>query len=294
MEKAIRCQHEIAQILRKKRHSLGALTLESPEAEAKVNADGEVIFQTDPHTVASELIENFMIAANHVMAESMLKNKIPSLRRVVRVPKNWNRIAEIAALLGDKLPEAPDPKALEDFLVRRKKADPVFFPDLSLTVIKLLGRGEYVVENPGDKPIGHFGLALSEYTHSTAPNRRFPDLISQRQYKAFLRKKANPYSLEELERLAKQCTDQEDAATHVERHMNKSAAAMYLSSHTGEVFDGIVTGVNDKGTWVRIFHPPVDGKVIEDSEHLEVGDKLKVRLVSVNVQRGFINFSRQI
>lgn len=292
LEEALQCQHEAAQMLKQRRHSLGALTLESPEAEAKIIENTEVILELPQHNFASQLIEHFMIAANGVMANTLKLAKIPSLRRVVRVPKRWDRIVEIASSLKETLPEEPNSKALENFLVKRKKADPESFPDLSLTVIKLLGRGEYIVENPGDTPIGHFGLALPQYAHTTAPNRRFPDLIAQRQYKACLKGSPSPYSLQELQMLADHCTKQEDASIKVERHMNKSAAALLLSSHIGTEYHGIVTGAGSKGTWVRVFDPPVEGKIIQGFEKLDVGDRVFVMLESVDVPRGYINFVR--
>ncbi len=291
MEEAIRCQHEVAQVLKCKRHRLGALSLESPEPEAKM-AGENVILRVPSHNFAEQLIEHFMIAANHVMATKLREAKIPSLRRVVRVPKRWDRIIQVALALGERLPKDPDPKALENFLVKQKAADPVSFPDLSLTIIKLLGRGEYIVERGGDAPTGHFGLALREYVHSTAPNRRFPDLISQRQYKALLQGSPNPYGPDELEMLAVHCTQQEDAATKVERHLTKSAAALLLSSHIGSTFKGIVTGAGEQGTWARIFDPPVEGKIVQGFHNLDVGDRVSVRLLSVDITLGHINFSR--
>ena len=290
LEEVLRFQHETAQILKKRRHSLGSLTLESPEVEAKMRGN-EILLKPPSHTFADELIEHFMIAANNVMATHLRDAKIPSFRRVVRIPKNWDRIVEIAFSLGDYLPDEPNSKALENFLVRRKELDPESFPDLSLTVIKLLGRGEYVVEIPGDKPIGHFGLALQEYTHSTAPNRRYPDLISQRQYKACASHQQNPYTFAELEILASHCTRQEDAAARVERHMSKVAAAILLSPKVGAYFKAIITGINENGTWVRIFDPPIEGKLTKSSRNLKVGDHLTVQLTSVDIPKGHINFS---
>lgn len=291
LAKTLQYQHEAAQILRSKRHSLGALTLESSETEAKV-FDSQVVLELPKQNFASQLIEHFMIAANYVMANLLEKAKIPSLRRVVRIPKRWDRIVQLAKNLQEELPETPNAKALEKFLVKRKQADPETFPDLSLTVIKLLGRGEYVVANPGDAPIGHFGLALSEYTHSTAPNRRYPDLISQRQYKAYLHGAPNPYPLAELQDLANHCTQQEDFSMKIERRMVKSAAALFLSDYIGTTYAGIITGASSKGTWVRITTPPAEGKILEGYEGLDVGDKIFVKLISVNIAKGFINFVR--
>lgn len=289
LENTLKIQHKVAQMLKQKRHEAGALTLESSKAEAKM-VNNQVVIQLSPHNFAHQLIEEFMIAANRVMAQHCSEANIASLRRVVRTPKNWNRIVEIAKNLGATLPQQPDSKALDAFLIMRKKAEPLSFPDLSLTIIKLLGRGEYVVESDKDSPIGHFALALSDYTHSTAPNRRFPDLISQRQYKAFLRGAKEPYTLEELTSLAAHCTQQEDAAQKVERQLNKSAAAVVLSSQIGATFKGIVTGVGEKGTWLRIFQPAVEGKIIQGFEKLHIGDKISVQLKYVNIPKGFIDF----
>lgn len=290
LESTLKCQHAAAQILKQRRHDVGALTLESSTVEAKLSSNNEILLEQAPPNFAEQLIEEFMVAANFVMAHRFKEAKIASLRRVVRIPERWDRIVDIAAKLGEHLPNLPDSKALDNFLIKRKQADPEAFPDLSLTVIKLLGRGEYIVENVGEDPVGHFALALSDYTHATAPNRRFPDLIVQRQYKAYLRKEENPYSLDELKWLASHCTQQEDAATKVERQINKSAAATLLSSQIGARFKGIVTGADERGTWVRIFQPPVEGKILQGFEKLDVGDRVSVKLVNVDIPRGFIDF----
>jgi VacB/RNase II family 3'-5' exoribonuclease len=291
LEEALKCQHEIAQRLKKRRHALGALTLEPIEVQAKVQ--NEVVVLTPPgYNFAKQLIEHFMIAANHVMATEVGRAGIPILRRVVKTPKRWDRIIEIAASLKFPLPETPDSVALEAFLVAQKKAAPETFPDLSLTIIKLLGKGEYCVEVPGQSQHGHFGLALKEYTHSTAPNRRFPDLIAHRQCKAHLAEVTPPYTLKQLQRLAEHCTLQEDAATKVERHLVKSAAAIALSSQIGAFFEAIVTGASEKGVWVRILTPPVEGRVIRGDLNLDVGNKIRVRLIAVDVAKGHINFER--
>ena len=290
LEDCLKIQHNAAQILKQKRHEAGALTLDSPKAEAKISSNNQVVIELSPDNFAHQLIEEFMIASNRAMAQHFSEAKIASLRRVVRIPKYWDRIVEIAKSYGENLPQQPDAKALDAFLIIRKKADPVSFPDLSLTIIKLLGRGEYVVENVEDRPIGHFALAVSDYTHSTAPNRRFPDLISQRQYKAYLQGIKAPYALEELTSLAAHCTQQEDAAQRVERQLNKSAAAILLSSQIGAIFQGIVTGVGDQGTWVRIFQPAVEGRIIHGFDNLHIGDKVSVQLKSVNIPKGFIDF----
>lgn len=291
LEKTLRIQHQAAQILKQNRHAAGSLTLDSPKPEAKVENNGQIVIQCSSPNFAQQLIEELMVAANRATADHFKEAKIVSLRRVVRIPKYWNRIVEVAKSFGEDLPEEPDSKALDAFLIKRKKMDPASFPDLSLTIIKLLGRGEYVVENEEENPVGHFALALSDYTHFTAPNRRFPDLISQRQYKAFLHGQKNfSYTSQELNSLAKHCTLQEDAANKVERQLNKSAAAALLSSQIGSVFKGIVTGVGDKGTWVRIFQPAVEGKIVQGFEKLQIGDKVSVKLTYVNIPKGFIDF----
>jgi len=233
-----------------------------------------------------------MIAANGVTARFLAGQGLPSLRRVVRSPERWDRIEAIAAQFGERLPGDADAKALEDFLVRRRKADPLRFPDLSLAIVKAMGAGEYVVEKPGQTPIGHFGLAVRDYTHSTAPNRRFPDLITHRLLKAALGGTKPPYTDEELGALATHCTEAEDAANKVERQVRKSAAACILEPRVGERFDGLVTGASEKGTWVRIFHPPVEGKLVHGAQGLDVGDKVTVKLIDTNVERGYIDFVR--
>lgn len=290
LENTLKTQHEAAQIIKQKRHEAGSLTLESSEAEVKITSNNQIVIQLSPRNFAHQLIEEFMIAANRATAKHFSDAKIASLRRVVRIPKYWDRIVEIAKSFGEDLPQQPDSKALDVFLINRKKKDPISFPDLSLIVIKLLGRGEYVVENDKDNPLGHFALALSDYTHFTAPNRRFPDLISQRQYKAFLLGEKAMYTLEELYSLAAHCTQQEDAAMKVERQINKSAAAALLSSQIGKVFKGIITGAGDKGTWVRIFQPAVEGKIVRGFERLKIGDKVSVQLKYVDISKGFIDF----
>jgi exoribonuclease-2 len=211
---------------------------------------------------------------------------------VLRTPKRWERIVELAAQLGERLPAQPNPSALQQFLTRRREADPVRFPDLSLSVVKLLGSGEYAVERAGEQIDGHFGLAAKDYTHSTAPNRRFPDLTTQRLVKAALAGRPAPTTYDELTALARHCTEQEDNATKVERQVQKSAAALLLASRIGERFDGIVTGASDKGTWVRVMRPAVEGKVVQGASGLDVGDRVQVRLVHTDVAAGFIDFAR--
>jgi exoribonuclease R len=208
----------------------------------------------------------------------------------VRTPKRWERIVEIAGEHKFKLPDIPDSRALEEFLVKEKAADPLRFPDLSLSVIKLMGSGEYVAELPGDPAPGHFGLAVKDYTHSTAPNRRYPDLVTQRLLKAALEGNPSPYSNDELEVLAHHCTGEEDAANKVERQVGKSAAALLLESRIGEQFDAIVTGASSKGTWVRLLSVPVEGKLVQGFNGMDVGDRMRVQLIATNVERGYIDF----
>lgn len=284
-------QHQIAQILRQRRAQEGSLTLHVPKTEVKIkNSDFEI--ESPSQDAAQQLIEEFMIIANRAGANYFKEAKIASLRRVVRTPQNWDQIVKVAHHFGEQLSPKPDAKALDQFLIKRLKMDPDSFPDLSLTIVKLLGRGEYVVENITDTPIGHFALAVTNYTHSTAPNRRFPDLISQRQYKASLNQENQPYTLDELHQLAAHCTQQEDAAMKVERRLNKSAAAALLTSHIGNVYKGIVTGASEKGTWIRIFNPAIEGKLVKGFEKLKVGEKISVRLVNVDIEKGFIDFSQ--
>jgi len=290
---SLRLQDRTADRMRELRHEQGALDLETIEAKP-VFENGQVVdLRQAKRNNARMLIEDFMIAANGVTARFLAAHKFASIRRVVRSPERWDRIERIAEEAGDRLPPEPDAKALEEFLLRRKKADPTRFPDLSLSIVKAMGAGEYVVEQPGDTPMGHFGLAVKDYTHSTAPNRRYPDLITHRLVKAVLHKQPAPYSTDELGALAEHCTKQEDAANKVERLVRKAAAAYMLQNQIGRSFDAIVTGASAKGTWVRIFHPPVEGKVVRGSEGLDIGDRTHVKLVHVDVERGFIDFARK-
>jgi exoribonuclease-2 len=288
----LRLQDKLAECLAGRRRSHGALNLETIEPRA-VFADNSVSnLELDLKNRAKQLIEDFMIAANGVTATYLASKKFPSLRRVLRTPERWDRIAQLALGFGDRLPAEPDPIALEGFLERRRKADPEKFPDVSLAVVKLIGRGEYAVDLPGGEPPGHFGLAVKDYTHSTAPNRRFPDLITQRLLKAAMAGAALPYTIPELTALAKHCTDREDDATKIERQVRKSAAALLLSGRIGARFDAIVTGASSKGTWVRLFEPPVEGRLDLGFQGLDVGDRLQVKLVRTDVERGFIDFER--
>jgi len=292
LERQLRIQDETAQRMRELRHERGALDLETIEPRAVVK-DGEVMDMIhEKKNRARELIEDFMIGANGVTARFLDDRGYPSIRRVVRIPRRWSKIVETAAHHGHVLPASPDPAALSKFLAERRSADPLRFPDLSLTVVKLLGAGEYMLDLPGRDAIGHFGLAVRDYAHSTAPNRRYPDLIIQRLLKAAIEKTESPYGNEELGRLAEHCTKQEDAADKVERQVRKSACALIISGRVGERFDGIVTGASPKGTWARVFNPPAEGKVVAGYEGLDVGDRLRVKLVDVNVERGYIDFVR--
>jgi VacB/RNase II family 3'-5' exoribonuclease len=288
----LRLQDAAARKLRALRYERGALELETIEPKPLFDGDSIVELKVERKNRARELIEDFMIAANGVTARFLAERGFASLRRVVRSPERWQRIVQVAAEQGETLPAQPDSKALEQFLARRRKADPLRFPDLSLVVIKLMGSGEYVVEHPGGTPVGHFGLAVRDYTHSTAPNRRFPDLITGRLLKAALLGRKPPYAAADLEPLARHCTEMEDAADKVERQVRKSAAALLLEGRIGRRFDGVVTGASEKGTWVRIFDPPVEGKLAHGWEGLQVGDRLRVKLISTDVERGFIDFVR--
>jgi len=294
LDENIRLQDSVAQKLKSLRHLNGALDLETIEARPVFDGDELKDMEAEKKNRAEEIIEDFMIAANGITARYLAAKKVTSLRRVVRIPKRWDRIIELAAERGTTLPTEPDSKALEQFLVSAKAADPLRFPDLSLSVVKLMGAGEYVVELPGSSVAGHFGLAVKDYSHSTAPNRRFPDLITQRLLKAAMAGRSQPYENDELESLAKHCTEEEDAATKVERQVTKSAAAMLLESRIGEQFDAIVTGASDKGTWVRLLHPPIEGRLESGFEGMDVGHELHVQLVRTDVERGYIDFKRVV
>ena len=286
----LRLQDKAAQSMRNFRHAHGALSLETIEARPIFDGDQIRDLEVENKNRATDIIEDCMIAANGVTARYLTSRKFPSIRRVVRTPKRWDRIVELAGEHKFELPAEPDSKALDEFLINEKAADPLRFPDLSLAVIKLLGAGEYMAELPGDAAPGHFGLAVKDYAHSTAPNRRYPDLITQRLLKAALAGSAWPYRKDELDDLAKHCTEEEDAANKVERQVGKSAAALLLESRIGEQFDAIVTGASDKGTWARLLNIPVEGKLVHGFEGLDVGDRLRVQLTAINVERGFIDF----
>jgi VacB/RNase II family 3'-5' exoribonuclease len=291
LDENLRMQDRAAQAMRTRRLQRGALTLETIEARPVFDGDSLRDLQADQKNRATELIEDFMIGANGVTARYLEQRGFPALRRVLRSPERWARIVELARDEGGRLPPNPDSTALQEFLEERRQADPLHFPDLSLSVVKLLGRGEYVVDFPGQPVAGHFGLAVNDYTHSTAPNRRFPDLITQRLLKAALSGTPSPYSSDELNDLAGHCTDQEDNASKVERQVRKSAAALLLESRVGERFDGIVTGASDKGTWVRIERPVAEGRVVRGYKGFDVGDHVTVELVGTDVERGFVDFA---
>ena len=293
LEEQLRTQDRAGQALKELRRQHGALSLSTPEARPVFGSDGVLTdLRTDDGNRAKELIAGFMIAANGVTARFLDSRNFPSLRRFLREPARWQRIAEIAAALGEKLPAEPSPIALDAFLTKRRLAEPETFAELSLTIVKLLGSGEYMLSRPGHAAPGHFGLAVNDYTHSTAPNRRYPDLITQRLLKAALRGAAPPLGDDELTQLAQHCTEQEDNANKVERQVRKSAVALLLAPRVGQTFNAIVTGVSSKGTWVRISAPVTEGRVVQGFEGLDVGDKPRVTLVGVDAARGFIDFRR--
>ncbi|MGA3097204.1 MAG: RNB domain-containing ribonuclease [Bryobacteraceae bacterium] len=287
----LRLQDEAAQIFLGERHRLGALDIDRVEAEAVI-LDGRVQgIDTRRKNRATELIENFMIAANSVMERTLLKAGAPSIRRVVRTPERWPRIVELAARCGETLPKEADSGALNTFLQKRKAVDQAHYADLSLAVIKLMGPGEYVFARAGDANLGHFALAAHDYTHSTAPNRRFADMVTQRLIKSVLAKQPSPYSDGQLDSIARTCTLREDAARKVERVMNKRIAAVALEHRIGETFAAVVTGVTPKGVFVRVLGPPVEGLLIRGQQGVDVGDRLTVKLVSTDPRRGYIDFA---
>ena len=292
LEQQLRLQDQVAQRMKSSRHENGALDLETIEPKA-IMSDGRVVdVRQENKNRARELIEDFMIGANGVTARFLEGRGFSSIRRIVRSPERWDRIEKVAEELGERLPPDPDSRALEEFLLRRRKADPLRFPDLSLTIVKLMGAGEYALERAGEDSTGHFGLAVRDYAHSTAPNRRYPDLITQRLLKAAIAGRLSPYNDDELRELAEHCTAQEDAANKVERQVRKSAAAQLLQTRIGERFDAIVTGASEKGTWVRLLHPPVEGKLVHGHGGSDVGDKIRVKLIGADVERGFIDFAK--
>jgi exoribonuclease-2 len=293
MEEQLRLQLDTSEKLRSLRKKHGALTFSSIEATPTVENGVVKDLTIRQHNVAEDIIESFMVAANVAIAQHLKQKGVASLRRVVKTPKRWERIQTIAAQFGVKLPATPDQRALSAFLEQRQEADPVHFPDLSLSIVKLLGPGEYIVETPGKEQEGHFGLAVHDYTHSTAPNRRYADLVTQRLLKGLLGNDSAGYSEAELIQIAAHCTDREDAARKVERLMRKVAAASLLVGRIGEIFDGIITGASPKGTWVRLLKFPAEGRIVHGAQGCDVGDRVQVGLNSVDVSKGFIDFERK-
>lgn len=287
----LRIQRKAAERLHKYRQAKGALEFESIESQAVVeNGQVKDIRSIRPNS-ARRLIENFMVAANVEMAEFLESHGIASIRRVVKVPARWEGIVKIAAEYNEQLPAEPDQPALAKFLEKRRNADPERFPDLSLSIIKLIGSGSYVVERPGEDAGGHFGLAVRDYAHSTAPNRRYADIVVQRLVKALVAGEPSPYTPDELDAIAEHINKQEKAARKVERKMRKIVAAAVMKKRVGERFDAIVTGVSDAGTYARILRPPVDGRIVRGENGLNVGQKVDVKLLSANTSNGFIDFS---
>ena len=293
LEENLRLQDGLAKQLSELREHRGSLNLQTIEPRAVFEGDAIKALEILPRNPATRLIEEFMIAANGAVAVFLGSVDFPSFRRVLRSPDRWERIVKLAAGLGGELPELPDSAALEEFLEQRREAEPAKFPDLSLAIVKLIGRGEYALNLPGEEPPGHFALSVRDYTHSTAPNRRFPDLIIQRLLKAALAGEPVPYSLYDLSDLARHCTNREDDATKIERRMRKSAAALLLADRIGDSFDAIISGASDKGTWVRLFDPPIEGRLERGYKGLDVGDRLRVTLTDTDVERGYINFVRE-
>ena len=292
LQSQLALQDTFAHALRRARYRHGALNIETIETRPVI-LGGEVIdVVRQGKNRATELIEDFMIAANEVVARMLEARHVSSIRRIVKTPERWDRIVALARTLGASLPAAPDSKALNEFLIARKAADPDHFADLSLAVIKLMGPGEYVLERPGDPVQGHFGLAVEDYTHSTAPNRRFADLVTQRLIKAVLAGQPAPYADDELAAIARNCTLKENASRKVEREMSKRIAAVAMSGRIGEAFDAVVTGVTPRGTFVRVLAPRVEGLLARGQQGADVGDRLRVTLVSTDVERGYIDFAR--
>ena len=288
LQAQLKLQDQVAQALKKLRYEHGALNLDTSEVVPLLYSEQVVDVVKVTKNRATDLIEDFMVAANGVVAR--LLEKVSSLRRIVRTPAHWDGIVRLAASAGEKLPADPDSKALNDFLIKRKAADPDHFADLSLAVIKLVGPGVYILERPGDSPEGHFGLAVQDYTHSTAPNRRFPDVVTQRLIKASLDGKPNPYTDNDLAAIASNCTEKGDAARKVEREMTKRLTAIAVSNRVGETFDAMVTGATPKGTFVRVVQPHMEGLLTQGAQGLHVGDKLRAKLVRADAQHGFIDF----
>jgi exoribonuclease R len=287
----LKLQDEAAQALHKARVENGALEFHRAEADPVVS-DGKVVdVQEAIHNRAMDLIEDLMVAANGVMARTLRKGGRSGLQRVVRIPVRWDRIVELAAEHGGALPTSPDSVALNDFLETQRKNDSIHYPDLAVAVIKLMGPGEYMLMRPNDDPTGHFGLAARDYTHSTAPNRRYPDLVTQRILHAMIDNAPAPYSDQELMAIAQHCNDADKALRKIERDMQKRVAAVALAGRIGQTFAGVVTGSSDKGVYVRTFSPPAEGRVMQGGDNLDVGDKVTVRLIHTDPARAFIDFA---
>jgi exoribonuclease-2 len=289
----LKLQDEAAQRMGGERFQHGALDLETIETRPVMITDQIIGIAPIEKNRATSLIEEFMVVANGVTARRLQQAGVPSIRRVVRTPKRWDRIVQLAQAKGTTLPADPDSKALNNFLLAQKQSDPDHFPDLSLAVIKLMGPGEYILVKPNEPSPGHFGLAVQDYTHSTAPNRRFPDMVTQRILKAWLAKGPQSYSDESLNAIATRCTEMEDAARKVEREMQKRIAAVVLAKNIGQTYAAIVTGVNQYGSFVRTLNPHVDGMLVHGAKGLDVGDRVTVKLVSTDPARGFIDFAAQ-
>jgi VacB/RNase II family 3'-5' exoribonuclease len=289
----LKLQDAAAQRMSGGRFQHGALDLETIETRPVMLEDEAVEIKQLEKSRSTSLIEEFMVAANGVIARTLEDGGVASIRRIVRTPKRWDRIVEVAAGLGTTLPAEPDSKALNNFLIAQKQKDPDHFPDLSLAIVKLMGPGEYVLVRPNEVSPGHFGLAVQDYTHSTAPNRRFPDIVAQRILKAWLANETHPYTTDELSAIAARCTLMEDAARKVEREMQKRIAAVVLHTHIGQTYRAIVTGVNQYGTFVRTLDPHVDGMLVQGGKGLDVGERVMVKLISTNPERGFIDFAAQ-
>ncbi len=287
----LRLQDAVAGRLRDLRHQRGALDLALLEGRPVFKDDVVVGMRAETPNRAKGLVEEFMIAVGGVAARFLEAKGRPSLRRVVRSPQRWAKLVEVAARLGESLPGQPSPRALEAFLAKRRASDPLHFPDLSLVIVKLMGAGEYVAELPGGPHLGHFGLSMGDYAHASAPNRRFSDLVTQRLLKAALSDLPSPYGFSELSAIAGQCTDQAGNIAKVERQVRKSAAVLLLEKRVGETFDGVVTGAAEKGTWVRIVDPPAEGRMVQGTHGLCVGDKVHATLVSTDFERGYLDFA---
>lgn len=287
----LKLQDQAARHMVNSRFQHGALDLESVETRPVMLHEEAVDIAKLDKNRATSLIEEFMVSANGVIARMFSDAGVASIRRIVRIPKRWGRIVELADSMGTKLPAEPDSKALNEFLLEEKRKDPDRFPDLSLAVVKLMGPGEYVLVKPNAVSPGHFGLAVQDYTHSTAPNRRFPDVVTQRILKALITGQPQPYNVATLDAIAQRCTEREDQARKVEREMQKRIAAYVLRTHIGQSYRAVVTGVNQYGTFVRALEPHVEGMLVHGQKGLDVGDRLTVRLISTDPERGYIDFS---